>query len=108
MPQTTTPTQVRVGLFVRLDAKPGQERALADFLQSALPLVEREPATATWYAIKLGPSTFGIFDTFANDQGREAHLAGQVAAALKQKTPELLANAPQIEKIEILASKLPQ
>jgi quinol monooxygenase YgiN len=107
MPHTTTSTRVRTGLFVRLEAKPGQERAVADFLRSALPLVERESATTTWYAIKLGPSTFGIFDTFPDDQGREAHLAGQVAAALMQKAPELLAGAPAIEKAEILAAKLP-
>jgi quinol monooxygenase YgiN len=108
MPHTTTPTQVHVGLFVRLDAKPGQERAVAEFLQGALPVVEREQGTTSWYAIKLGPSTFGIFDTFANDQGRDAHLAGQVAAALMQKAPELLAGAPKIDKIDILAAKLPQ
>jgi quinol monooxygenase YgiN len=108
MPQTATATKIRVGLYVRLEAKPGQENAVADFLKSAVPLVEREPATMTWYAIRMGPGTFGIFDTFADDQGREAHLAGQVAAALMQKAPELLASQPVIQKLEVLAAKLPE
>jgi quinol monooxygenase YgiN len=106
MPHTATATKIRVGLYVRLEAKPGQEDALAAFLKSALPLVEREPATLTWYAMRLGPTVFGIYDTFPDDQGREAHLAGQVAAALMQKAPELLASPPVIQKIDILAAKL--
>ena len=105
MPQTAT--EVRTGLYVRLEAKPGQEEAVATFLKSALPLVQREPATVTWYAIRLGPNVFGIYDTFSDDQGREAHLAGQVAAALMQKAPELLASPPAIQKLEVLAAKLP-
>jgi quinol monooxygenase YgiN len=107
MSHTATATKIRVGLYVRLEAKPGQEGAVAEFLKSALPLVEREPATLTWYAMRLGPTTFGIYDTFTDDQGREAHLAGQVAAALMQKAPELLASPPAIQKIEVLAAKLP-
>jgi len=107
MPHTATATKIRVGLYVRLEAKPGQEDALAAFLKSALPLVEREPATLTWYAMRLGPTVFGIYDTFPDDQGREAHLAGQVAAALMQKAPELLASPPVIQKIDILAAQLP-
>jgi quinol monooxygenase YgiN len=99
---------VRTALLVRLEAKPGKEAAVASFLQGGLPIVEREPATITWYAIKLGPSTFGIFDTFPDDAGRQAHLAGQVAAALMAQAPELLATAPTIEKVEILAAKLPR
>jgi quinol monooxygenase YgiN len=107
MPHTATATKIRVGLYVRLEAKPGQEDAVASFLKGALPLVEREPATMTWYAMRLGPTSFGIYDTFPDDQGREAHLAGQVAAALMQKAPELLASPPVIQKIDILAAKLP-
>jgi len=107
MPHTATATKIRVGLYVRLEAKPGQEDAVASFLKAALPLVEREPATMTWYAMRLGPTSFGIYDTFPDDQGREAHLAGQVAAALMQKAPELLASPPVIQKIDILAAKLP-
>ena len=108
MPAATKPaTKVRMALWVRLEAKPGQEAAVASFLEGGLPIVEQEPATITWYAIKLGPSTFGIFDTFPDDQGREAHLAGRVAAALMAKAPELLASAPSIEKVEVLAAKIP-
>ena len=108
MPAVTNPaTKVRMALWVRLEAKPGQEAAVASFLEGGLPIVEQEPATITWYAIKLGPSTFGIFDTFPDDQGREAHLAGRVAAALMAKAPELLAGAPSIEKVEVLAAKIP-
>ena len=96
-----------VGLYVRLEARPGQERALADFLKSALPLVEREPATTSWYALRLAPTVFGIFDTFPDEQGREAHLAGQVAAALMARAGELLATPPEIRMVEVLAEKLP-
>ncbi len=104
---TTTATRAALALYVRLEAKPGQERAVADFLRSALPLVEREPATTTWYAIQMGPSTFGIFDTFPDEQGREAHLSGQVASALMAKAGDLLASAPTIQKLDVLAAKLP-
>jgi len=107
MPSTSKKTKVRVGLFVRLEAKPGKEAEVASFLEGGLALVEQEPATATWYGIKLGPSTFGIFDTFADDAGRQAHLSGKVAAALMAKAPELFAKPPSIEKVDVLASKLP-
>jgi len=109
MPATTkSAPAVRTALLVRLEARPGQEAAVAKFLQGGLSIVEQEPATITWYALKLGPSTFGIFDTFPDDSGRQAHLAGQVAAALMAKAPELLASPPSIEKVDILAAKLPR
>ena len=108
MPHTATATKIRLGLYVRLEAKPGQENAVADFLKSAAPLVEGEPATMTWYALRMGTGTFGIFDTFPDEQGREAHLAGKVAAALMQKAPELFATQPVIQKLEVLAAKLPE
>jgi quinol monooxygenase YgiN len=95
----------RLGLWVMLEAKAGRETELAEFLRSAVPLVQAEPDTLSWYALQIGPSTFGIFDTFAHDSGREAHLSGQVAAALMAKAPELLAEAPSIEKIDLLAVK---
>jgi quinol monooxygenase YgiN len=98
---------VNVALLVRLEAKPGKESAVEDFLRSGLPLVEAEPATTTWYGIKLGASTYGIFDTFPNDAGRQAHLTGKVAAALMAKAPELFSKPPQIEKVDVLAAKLP-
>jgi quinol monooxygenase YgiN len=98
---------VKVALFVRLEAKPSKEAEVESFLHSGLPIVEREPATILWFALRLGPSTFGIFDAFPDDAGRQAHLSGQVAAALMAKAPELLAQPPSIEKVDILASKLP-
>jgi quinol monooxygenase YgiN len=96
-----------VGLLVRLEAKPGREADVETFLKSAVPLVQAEPATTAWFAIRMGPSTFGIFDVFPNDQGRQAHLSGQVAAALMQNAPELLAQSPDIQQIDVLADKLP-
>ena len=98
---------VTKGLLVRVEAKPGKEADVENFLRGALPLVEAEPATITWYAIRLGPSTFGIFDTFADDAGRQAHLSGRVAEALMANASELLSQAPSIEQIDILTSKLP-
>ncbi len=96
-----------VGLFVRLESKPGKETEVENFLKGGLAIVQEEPATTTWFAIRLGPSTFGIFDTFPDEAGRQAHLSGKVAAALMEKAPELLAQPPSIEKADILASKLP-
>ena len=98
---------VKVGLFVRLEAKPGKEAEVASFLEGGLSIVEQEPATVAWFAIRMGPSTFGIFDAFPDDSGRNAHLAGRVAAALMAKAPELLAQPPGIEKVDVLAAKLP-
>lgn len=98
---------IRKALYVRLDAKPGFELKVEDFLASALPLVEAEPATKAWFAIKMGPATFGIFDVFPDDAGRDAHLAGKVAEALMARAGELLLTPPQIEKIDVIAAKLP-
>jgi quinol monooxygenase YgiN len=97
----------KVALYVPLEAKPGKEKEVADFLKSALPLVDAEPGTVTWFAIQEGPSSFAIFDTFDDEAGREAHLNGKVAAALMAKADELLAKPPAILKIAILADKLP-
>lgn len=98
---------VRVALLVRLEAKPGKESEVASFLAGALPLANQEAATPVWFALKLGPSTFGIFDAFEADAGRKAHLAGPIAAALMAKAGELLASPPQIEQVDVLAAKLP-
>jgi quinol monooxygenase YgiN len=98
---------VKVALFVQLEAKPGKENEVAEFLSSALPLVNQEPATAAWFGLRLGPSTFGIFDAFPDEAGRQAHLTGAVAAALMAKAPELFSAPPKIEKIDVLAAKLP-
>ena len=98
---------VNVALLVRLEAKPGKEAEVEAFLRSGLPIVQDEPATVAWFGIKLGPSTFGIFDAFPNEAGRQAHLTGRVAAALMAKAAELLAKPPSIEKVDVLAAKLP-
>lgn len=100
-------TPVTKALLVLLEAKPGKEEEVADFLSGALPLVQQEPATIAWFGVRLGPSTFGIFDAFPDDAGRQAHLAGQVAAALMAHASELLAEAPDIQQIDVLAAKLP-
>jgi quinol monooxygenase YgiN len=97
---------VHVGLLAKLEAKPGKEQEVASLLKSALPLANAETQTTVWFAIQLGPSTFGIFDAFADESGRQAHLSGQIAAALMAKAPELLAVPPTIEKVDILAAKL--
>lgn len=96
---------VKVALLVRLEAKPGREADVEQFLRGGLAIVLGEPATTDWFAIRMGPSTFGIFDTFPDDAGRDAHLGGRVAAALMAKAPELLARAPVIEKVDVLAAK---
>jgi quinol monooxygenase YgiN len=98
----------RVGLLVRVEAKAGKEGEVASFLAGALPLAEDEPGTTTWYAIRIGPSTFGVFDTFPHDEARQAHLTGRIASALMAKASELLSQPPSIEKIDILAAKLPR
>ncbi len=98
---------VKVALFVRLEAKAGKESEVESFLLSGLPLVMEEPATTAWFGIRLGPTTFGIFDAFRDDAGRNAHLSGKVAAALAAKAGELFAEPPSIEKVDVLAAKLP-
>src|ERR1700740_2667985 len=100
--------KVNVALYVGLEAKPGKEEAVAEFLREGRTLAEAEPATIAWFGIRLGPSTFAIFDAFPDEAGRQAHLAGKVAAALMAKASELLARPPLIEKVEVLAAKLPQ
>ncbi len=98
---------VKVALFVRLEAKAGKEEEVAAFLKSGLPIVEEEPATLAWFGLQLGPSTFGIFDAFPDEAGRQAHLSGRVAAALMAKASDLLSQPPSIEKVDVLAAKLP-
>src|SRR5829696_5399949 len=98
---------VKVALLVRLEAKPGKEAEVETFLNGGLALVQEEPDTIVWFAIRMGQSTFGIFDAFPDDSGRQAHLTGRVAAALMANASELLAEPPVIEKVDILAAKLP-
>jgi quinol monooxygenase YgiN len=98
---------VKVALFVRLEAKPGKEKEVENFLMGGLPIVMEEPDTTAWFGIRLGPTTFGIFDAFPNEAGRQAHLTGKVAAALMAKADELFSKPPSIEKVDVLAAKLP-
>jgi quinol monooxygenase YgiN len=98
---------VSVALYVRLQAKLGKEQDVENFLRSGLAIVQEEPATIAWFAIKMGPSTFGIFDAFPDEAGRQAHLSGRVAGALMASAADLPAEAPKIENIEVLAAKLP-
>lgn len=97
---------VTVALLVRLEAKPGKESEVENFLKSGLAIVEEEPETTAWFAIRMGQSTYGIFDAFPDESGRQAHLTGKVAAALMEKASELLAQPPSIEKVDVLAAKL--
>lgn len=95
----------KVGVLARIVAKPGKEQAVADFLTSALPLATAEPDTVTWYAIQIDSQTFGIFDTFPHLEGRQAHLSGPIATALMANADELLAEAPDIKMVTVLAAK---
>jgi quinol monooxygenase YgiN len=97
----------KFALYVPLEAKPGKEKDVADFLRSAVPLVNAEPGTISWYAIQEGPSSFAIFDTFDDEVGRDAHLNGKVAAALMEKITrgDLFDNKPKIHKLDIIADK---
>jgi quinol monooxygenase YgiN len=98
---------VTVALYVRLEAKDGQEEELTRFLESGLELARQEPDTTAWFAIQMGPSTFGIFDVFPDDAGRQTHLNGPIAAALMDRADELLSEPPRIEQVDVLAAKLP-
>jgi quinol monooxygenase YgiN len=98
---------VNRGLLVRLEAKPGKEAEVEEFLRSALPLVQQEAGTTAWFAVRFGRGEYGIFDVFPDDEQRDAHLRGPVAEALKQSAAELLAKPPQIRKLVVLADKLP-
>ena len=98
---------VKVALYVRLEAKAGKEAEVESFLRGGLAVVQEEPATTAWFAIQMGPSTFGIFDAFPDEAGRQAHLTGRVAAALMAKAGELLAEPPAIHQADVLGQKLP-
>src|SRR5579871_5685099 len=95
----------KLALYVRLEAKKGKEAELGAFLKSALPLVQAEAGTRSWYALQFAPGTFGIFDTFDDEAGRNAHLTGKAAAALMANAETLLAQKPTIEKVDLLAVK---
>jgi quinol monooxygenase YgiN len=98
---------VKVALLVRVEAKPGKEEEVASLLEGAEAIVRDEPGTTTWFAFRTGSTTFGIFDAFPDDAARQAHLSGQVAAALMEKAPDLFTAPPVIEQLDVLAAKLP-
>lgn len=93
-------------LLVRLEARPGKEGSVEEFLLSALPLVEQEPGTKPWFAVRFGPSSFGIIDAFPDESAREAHLEGPVAQALGARADELFATTPEVSYLDVLAEKL--
>jgi quinol monooxygenase YgiN len=95
----------KVGLFARLEAKPGKENEVAKLLEAGLAMAKQEPTTPLWFALRLGPSTFGVFDAFADEHGRQTHLNGPIAQALIAKAPELFTGPPVIEPLEVLGSK---
>src|ERR1700719_2056117 len=98
----------RVAIWAVVDSKPGEEDEVEGFLKSALALAEEEAETTRWYAVRIGPSKFGIFDTFPDERGRVAHLTGEIAKALAAKAPDLFVREPEIYRLSILASKTPQ
>jgi len=97
---------VTKGLLVRLEAKPGKETDVEAFLNGGLALVEQEPDTRAWFAIRMGPATYGIFDVFPDDAGRQAHLSGAVGTALMERADELFSSPPEITQLDVLAAKL--
>jgi quinol monooxygenase YgiN len=98
---------VTVGLLVHLEAKPGKEADVERFLEGGLALVNAEPDTTAWFAVKMGPSSYGIFDVFPSDAGRQAHLQGRVAEALMAQAADLFSEPPDIGNVDVLAAKLP-
>ena len=98
---------IKHALFVRLEAKPGKEKEVAQFLQAGVGIAQQEAGTPVWFALQIGPSTFGVFDAFYDEAGRQAHLNGSIAQALGANAPTLLAQPPSIERIDILGAKLP-
>jgi quinol monooxygenase YgiN len=97
-----------VSLFARLEAKPGKEEEVMAFLRQGLQLANQEATTPLWFALRLGPTTFAIFDAFHDEAGREKHLTGPIAKALMTQAPKLLAAAPVIERMDVLGAKLPE
>ncbi len=95
------------GFLVRLEAKPGKDADVEVLLRSALPLARQETATTAWFAIRFGRSEYGIFDVFPDDAGRDAHLAGPIAKALMDQADALFAKQPRIQRLDVLADKLP-
>jgi len=98
---------LKLGLYVRLEAKPGKEDEVIKFLEQGLQLANQESRTPLWFAVRLGSSSFAIFDAFADENGRQNHLSGPIATALMKQYPDLLAAPPVIERYDVLGAKLP-
>jgi quinol monooxygenase YgiN len=98
-------SMIKLAFLARFEAKPGKEEAVANFLQAALDMAKKEPTTINWYAIRLSPTTFGVFDTFNDETGRQQHLNGPIGQALMAKAPELFSSPPSIEPVEVLGTK---
>ena len=96
---------IKLAFLARFEAKPGKEQAVAEFLQMALDMAKKESTTINWYAIRLSPTTVGVFDTFNDENGRERHLSGPIGQALMAKAPELFSSPPSIEPVEVLGAK---
>lgn len=107
MTDALVPGTARIGLLARIEAKPDHARDVEELLTGALALAREEAGTTLWFALRLGPTTFGIFDAFGAEEDRTAHLQGRIAAALMERAPKLLAEAPEILPVEVLAAKLP-
>lgn len=103
---TAAQESAKLGLYARIVAKPGKEEEVAKFLAGALPLAQQEAKTTSWFAIRLSPREFAIFDAFPDQEGRQAHLSGPIAKALLEKAPELLSEPPRIDNVDVLAAKL--
>lgn len=97
----------KLAIWAEVEAQPGKEQEVAEFLKSAQALAEKEQGTITWYALKLHGAKFGIFDTFADEKGRDAHLNGKIAKVLFARAQELFLEEPKVHKIDILAAKVP-
>ena len=98
---------MKLALFARLEAKAGKENDVVEFLKQGLALANQEATTLMWFGLRLGPTTFAIFDAFADEAGRQRHLTGPIAKALMAHAPELFAAPPVIEPLEVLVAKLP-
>jgi quinol monooxygenase YgiN len=98
---------LKYALFATLEAKPGKSEEVAQFLDTGLALAAQEPKTPVWFALRLGPTTFGVFDAFADESGRQAHLSGPIAQALMSQAENLFAKPPSIQPIDVLGAKLP-
>jgi quinol monooxygenase YgiN len=96
---------VKLAFWARFEAKPGKEEEVAKFLDFARDMASKEPTTINWYALRLSPSTFGVFDTFEDEGGRQRHLNGPIGQALMAKAPELFSSPPSIEPVEVLGFK---